>query len=70
MCQIEEGLHNGNKYLSGKDEPNLGDIAVYGTLRSIEGLPAHEEAIHNRDSASPLPDWYQRMKVQVESTKP
>lgn len=43
----------------------MGDIAVYGTLRSIEGLPAHDEVLEGRDAASPLPDWYQRMKVQV-----
>ena len=62
--QIEEGLGN-NKYLSGTEEPHLGDIAVYGTLRSIEGLPAHDAVLEGRDAGSPLPDWYQRMKVQV-----
>ena len=64
IIQIEEGLGEG-LYLSGTDEPHLGDIAVYGTLRSIEGLPAHDEILEGRDASSPLPDWYTRMKAQV-----
>lgn len=62
----EEGLGGGKQYLSGTMEPSLGDIAVYGVLRSIEGLPAHEEVMGGRDQSSPLPNWYQRMKSQME----
>jgi len=39
---------------------------MYGTLRSIEGLPVFDQIIMNgRDASSPLPDWYKRMKEQV-----
>ena len=53
-------------FSSGTDMPNLADVAVYGTIRSIEGLPAHTEMLDGRDASSPLPEWYQRMKMQVE----
>lgn len=57
-----EGLGNYN-FLSGKDEPHLGDIAVYGTLRGIEGLPALDRVVFQRDGA--LASWYERMKHKV-----
>lgn len=50
-------------FASGKDEPNMGDVAVFGTLRSVEGLPAHSEAIVERGGV--IPEWYDRMKEQV-----
>jgi len=57
-------------FLSGKEEPDLGDLAVYGTLRSIEGLPAHSQAVYGRrlKDGSPgiLPLWYERVKAKVE----
>ena len=61
----EEGLSGGRQYLSGTEDPNLGDISVYGVLRSIEGLPAHKEVMEGREESSPLPGWYQRMKSQM-----
>jgi hypothetical protein len=65
--QLEgEGLGGGKKYLSGCEAPNLGDVAVYGTLRSIEGLPAHSRIFENRDPERPLSAWYKRMKTQIE----
>lgn len=65
LVRLEKGLSDGNSFLSGKDEPNMGDIAVYGVLRSIEGLPAHKQVLEGRDEFSPLPAWYKRMKMQV-----
>ena len=62
-----EGLGGGKQYLSGTETPNLGDIAVYGTLRSIEGLPAHSAIFESREEGSPLSSWYQRVKSDVES---
>jgi microsomal prostaglandin-E synthase 2 len=60
-----EGLDGGRKlFVSGKADPNLGDIAIFGTLRSIEGLPAHEQAVTSRKSGV-IQDWYGRMKEQV-----
>jgi len=60
----KDGLGQGKSFASGKDEPNMGDLAVYGTLRAVEGLPAHSEAIEQRGGV--LPEWYDRMKDQVE----
>lgn len=62
----EEGLCQGKPFASGKDEPNLGDLSVFGTLRAVEGLPAHTEAVEQRGGA--LQEWYDRMKKQVYNT--
>ena len=51
------------------DDPHLGDLAVYGVLRSIEGLPTHTEVIMERDEG-PLLDWYMRVKEQVIKKAP
>ena len=60
-----DGLDNGKKqFVNGKEVPNLGDIAIFGTLRSIEGLPAHEQAVKSRKSGV-IQEWYTRMKIQV-----
>jgi hypothetical protein len=60
-----DGLAGGSKdFISGRSEPHLGDLAVYGTLRSIEGLPAHDRVVVNREG--PLRDWYDKMKIKVE----
>lgn len=59
----EDGLAGGNRFASGKEEPNMGDLAVFGTLSAVEGLPAHLEAVEQRGGA--LSDWYDRMKQQV-----
>jgi len=56
---------DGSPFLSGKSEPHLGDLAVYGTLRAIEGLPAHSEVVYERRD-SPIPGWYEQMKRKVE----
>ena len=59
----EDGLGGGKLFASGKKEPNMGDLAVFGTLSAVEGLPAHSEAIEQRGGA--LYEWYDRMKQQV-----
>jgi len=59
----EESLGEGKLFASGKQEPNMGDLAVFGTLRAVEGLPAHNEAIEQRGGA--VSEWYHRMKEQV-----
>lgn len=41
----------------GGEEPNLGDLSVFGCLRAIEGLPAHDEIL----SAAPVRNWYLRL---------
>jgi hypothetical protein len=59
----ENALSQGKLFASGTDEPNMGDIAVFGTLRAVEGLPAHTEAMEQRGEI--LPAWYDRMKEHV-----
>jgi microsomal prostaglandin-E synthase 2 len=56
-----------NTFLSGMPEPHLGDLAVYGVLRSIEGLPTHTEVVMNREG--PLKDWYMRMQQKANNPK-
>ena len=64
LVQLEGvGLQN-QKFLSGMDEPDLGDLAVFGTLRSLEGLPVHQQIVEERGSG-PIPDWYRRMTGKV-----
>jgi microsomal prostaglandin-E synthase 2 len=59
----KEGLKNGDSFLSGADEPNLGDLAIYGTLRSIEGLPVHDRLI--RERGGNVGRWYDRVAAIV-----
>ena len=56
-------LEDGKKdFNSGLSVPDLTDLTVFGTLRSVEGLPAHEEFVAN----GPIDAWYERMKKEVE----
>eukprot|EP00568_Trieres_chinensis_P000250 CAMPEP_0183307362 /NCGR_PEP_ID=MMETSP0160_2-20130417/17287_1 /TAXON_ID=2839 ORGANISM="Odontella Sinensis, Strain Grunow 1884" /NCGR_SAMPLE_ID=MMETSP0160_2 /ASSEMBLY_ACC=CAM_ASM_000250 /LENGTH=290 /DNA_ID=CAMNT_0025470933 /DNA_START=20 /DNA_END=889 /DNA_ORIENTATION=+ len=64
----EEGLENGEKkFASGKSKPNMGDLAVFGTLHSIKGLSAHAEVVEGRGGA--ILDWYTRMDQEVYGKK-
>jgi hypothetical protein len=65
MILETEGLGAGQMFLSHGRDPDLGDLTVYATLRSIEGLPAHQWAVQQRGGA--IPEWYDRMKVCVEN---
>jgi hypothetical protein len=60
-----DGLGGDTKFSSGLDSPNLGDVVVFGVLRSVEGLPAHDSAIMQRRDG-PIPAWYSRMKEQLQ----
>mmetsp|Transcript_28574 Transcript_28574/g.42234 ORF Transcript_28574/g.42234 Transcript_28574/m.42234 type:complete len:274 (+) Transcript_28574:41-862(+) len=61
----EEALSNGSKiFSSGKNDPNLNDLLVYGTLRSVEGLSIHTEVL-NQSENSILNDWYLRVKDRL-----
>lgn len=68
QCLIEvesNGLENGQrKFVSGMEVPNLGDVSLFGTIRAIQGLPAHDEIIEKRGGI--LEQWYERMRVAVE----
>lgn len=60
-----EGLENGKKkYSSGKSYPSMGDIAVFGTLWSVDGLI---KAIP--EDKVTLLEWYERMKMDVTLDK-
>ena len=41
----------------------MGDVAVFGTLFSIQGLEAHTDAVENRGGV--IKDWYERMESEV-----
>jgi len=58
-----EGLVQ-NEFSSGKkDTPDLGDIAMYGVLKSVEGLPLQNEILPNDGSTINL--WYDRMRAKT-----
>jgi len=58
------GLKSGSKiFLSGLSQPNLGDIVMFGTLFSIQGLDTHTEVIEHRGGV--VQKWYERMQIEV-----
>lgn len=52
---------NGGKFMGG-DKPNLADLAVYGTLSSIEGCMAFKDALEN----TKINVWFSNMKAVVQ----
>jgi hypothetical protein len=59
----KEGLLQ-KEFSSGKkDTPDLGDIAMYGVLKSVEGLPLQNEILPNDGSTIYL--WYDRMRAKT-----
>jgi len=60
----KEGLDDGMKmYCSGNVVPNLGDIAVFGVLHSIDGLDTHDEIVKRRGGT--VQEWYERILADV-----
>nr|XP_018915501.1 PREDICTED: prostaglandin E synthase 2 [Bemisia tabaci] len=53
----------GTKFIGG-NVPNLGDLAVYGVLSSIEGCDAFKDLMNNSSSVE---QWYQDMKIAVNN---
>jgi hypothetical protein len=47
--------------------PNLGDIAVFGTLRGLEGLPIMDRILSEHDTL--LKPWYQQMSSLMKLNK-
>ncbi len=62
--QESGGIGGEHDFLSGRADPNLGDLAVYGTLRSVEGLPAHNALLHHPDNVG-LQNWYLRVQKRM-----
>jgi len=51
----------------GGEKPNLGDLAVYGVLSSIEGC----EAFRDLDTNSAIiKDWYRKIQVELAINSP
>ena len=60
----QEGLDNGQlSFCSGLSTPDLGDLAMFGVLYSVNGLNAHTESIQLR--GGPVKEWYDRMHLSV-----
>ena len=51
----------GNKDFMGGSSPNLADLCVFGTLRSLEGMATHREVLSQTD----IRPWYERMSRAV-----
>lgn len=64
----DEGLDNGKlSFCSGASTPDLGDLAVFGVLYSVNGLQAHTYSIQLR--GGPVKEWYDRMHLSVMGEK-
>jgi microsomal prostaglandin-E synthase 2 len=53
-----------NDFVSGLPDPNMGDLAVYGTLRSVEGLQAHRNVMSDPNNVA-LHEWYLRVQERL-----
>mmetsp|Transcript_19021 Transcript_19021/g.39380 ORF Transcript_19021/g.39380 Transcript_19021/m.39380 type:complete len:365 (-) Transcript_19021:1248-2342(-) len=53
---------NQQSFLSGQSEPHLGDLAVFGALKGIQGTAIHAEILEGQPI---LAAWYQRMQEKV-----
>jgi hypothetical protein len=61
----DDGItHSPTGFLSHLTEPHLGDLAVFGTLRAIEGLPAHDTFVIERGDL--LYEWYEQMQSTMK----
>jgi hypothetical protein len=56
------GTESAYLFLSGRTQPHLGDLAVYGTLNAIKGLPIYDRVIVKR--GGPIVEWTKRMSEQ------
>lgn len=60
----EEGLMNGERLFgSGSHVPDMGDLSVFGVLKSVSGLKTHREVILENDGV--VKDWYHRMENEI-----
>lgn len=63
-----EGLDDGKlSFCSGVSTPDLGDLAVFGVLYSVNGLQAHTDSIQLR--GGPVKEWYDKMHLAVMDDK-
>lgn len=53
------------KFMGGDKEPNLADLAVYGTLCSMEGCRAFKDCLDN----TKIGNWFYEMKAKVEANR-
>lgn len=62
----EEGLKGGeNMFGSGSGVPDMGDLCVYGVLKSVSGLKVHDDIILGKSGA--VLDWYLRMENETSN---
>mmetsp|Transcript_23587 Transcript_23587/g.35850 ORF Transcript_23587/g.35850 Transcript_23587/m.35850 type:complete len:284 (-) Transcript_23587:183-1034(-) len=62
----EDGLDSGKKaYASGLDKPDLGDVAMFGVMNSVNGLTSHTDVILKRGGT--FGEWYARMSDKVRT---
>ncbi|KAG7359025.1 glutathione S-transferase, C-terminal-like protein [Nitzschia inconspicua] len=79
LLELEEGLEESstgnefadtNTFLSKTVQgPNLGDLAVFGVLKGLEGLPILTDDILQDKRYLKIQHWYKTMDQQVESKK-
>lgn len=62
---LEDALGDSGEFLNqaSSQEPDLGDLYVYGVLRGLEGLGVHDLVMNEY---SRIPVWYKKMRSIVE----
>ena len=56
-------LEQTGKFLSGQSEPHLGDLAVFGAFRGLQGTEIHREILQDKPV---LAEWYQRVDSKLQ----
>lgn len=61
VAEWEGALEASGGAFAGGAAPHMGDVAVFGALRAIEGMDAHRDILEN----TALGPWYARMRALV-----
>jgi hypothetical protein len=76
LVELESGLKESaassslskTRFLNHSESPHLGDLAVFGVLKGLEGLPILEDILQD-DRYPTIRDWFSAMNSQIESKR-
>jgi microsomal prostaglandin-E synthase 2 len=76
LVELESGLKESaassslskTRFLNHSESPHLGDLAVFGVLKGLEGLPILEDILQD-DRYPTIRDWFSAMNGQIESKR-
>ena len=70
LLELENGLKNeSGTFLHDDKSPHLGDLAVFGVLKGLEGLPILEDCVLQDEVYPNIRQWYDSMNEQVEKKR-